>query len=193
MLIHSEGKFQDFLQLHEVGSQQCSEILAAIPYAMEGVSSQEIYETATLSDINITTFCRLDWSIPFDTRLIQKYSSQSVRFLFIAEYLHAKVIWWKGWGAYVGSCNLTDRACFENYEAGYFIEQDAIERSCFDKDLTIFFDGLRDVAIEPTDEIFDLLRKQTDRLANFRSLRRYLSHDFSIELRSIINGSDFSM
>lgn len=190
MLVHSKGEFQDFLQLNEIGSQNCTCIMAAIPYAMQGVASEDFYETATRADIETTTFCRLDWSIPFDTRILQKYSSQSIRFFFIEEYLHAKVIWWKGWGAYVGSCNLTDRACFENYEAGYFIDQGAMQQSRFDQELTTFFDCLRHAAIEPSAEILALLLQQNDRLSDFRAMRHTLSQEFSRALHTVLDSKN---
>lgn len=39
----------------------------------------------------------------------------------IPDYFHAKVIWWHGYGAYVGSANLSSRAWDENREAGAFL------------------------------------------------------------------------
>lgn len=40
--------------------------------------------------------------------------------------LHAKVIWWRGYGVYVGSANLTSAAWYNNIEAGVFFSESEI-------------------------------------------------------------------
>ena len=39
---------------------------------------------------------------------------------------HAKVIWWRGVGVYIGSANLTDAAWYRNVEAGCFFPEEEI-------------------------------------------------------------------
>ncbi|WP_422647986.1 phospholipase D-like domain-containing protein [Cupriavidus sp. H18C1] len=179
MLIHSSGKIEDFLRLNETGCLRCTNILASIPYAMKGVASDDFYKTITATRIPCTTYCRLDWSVPFDTRIIRDFSSEGCKFFFIEEYLHAKVIWWKGWGAYIGSCNLTDRACFENFEAGWFFEDSEINARGIQNELQAFFDELERDSIPESSEIVSLLDRQNERLGEYRAMRQALSHGFS--------------
>jgi hypothetical protein len=55
------------------------------------------------------------------------------------------VIWWKGYGAYIGSANHTDRGWLTNIEAGVFLEEDELLANGMDSQLESFFDYLRDL------------------------------------------------
>lgn len=187
--IHSKGKFLDFLQLHAFAANNCTSISASIPYATLGIASEEFYEEIKKSQKPASTFFRIDWSIPFDTRLIKKYSSDSVIFRGIHENLHAKVIWWKGCGIYIGSCNLTDRACFENFEMGVFISEGEREMDLLTSDLEIFFTELEKNSISTSENLIDILDLQNEILRPFREFRRNLMDEFKEKIEQLYSSN----
>ncbi|MGP0718940.1 phospholipase D-like domain-containing protein, partial [Escherichia coli] len=60
----------------------------------------------------------------------------------VPDCLHSKVIWWKGYGAYIGSANLTDRAWNMNIEPGVFYTESDLYNSDLISRLEDFFDNL---------------------------------------------------
>lgn len=77
---------------------------------------------------------------------------------------HPKVIWWRGFGAYVGSANLTHKAWFNNVEAGIFFEEAELISSGVGAGLDELFDHLGEHSIPVTNEVLEKL----DRLAQDR-------------------------
>lgn len=69
---------------------------------------------------------------------------------------HAKVIWWRGFGVYVGSANLTYSAWNSNVEAGCFFDESEID-SQFEGDLQRLFVELDSNATMLTEELRDLM------------------------------------
>jgi phosphatidylserine/phosphatidylglycerophosphate/cardiolipin synthase-like enzyme len=187
--IYSKGKFFDFLQLHAFAASNCTSISASIPYASQGIASEEFYEEIRKSQKPACTFFRIDWSIPFDTRLIKNYSSDSIAFRGIHENLHAKVIWWKGYGVYIGSCNLTDRACFENFEMGVFISENDNAMEMLTSDLIIFFNELEKNSIAAGEKLIEILDLQNEILAPFREFRKSLMDKFQEKIEQLSSSS----
>jgi hypothetical protein len=67
-------------------------------------------------------------------------------------HFHAKVIWWRGYGAYVGSANLTHKAWFNNIEAGVFLDEAELASSGVGDELDAMFDHLERVSVAVNDE-----------------------------------------
>jgi hypothetical protein len=96
----------------------------------------------------------------------------------LLRHFHSKVIWWRGFGAYIGSANLTQKAWFNNFEAGLFLDEgELITSGCYEE-LDQFFRGVDERSSPLTSEIFkhlelrskllDGIRKETtDRVALF--------------------------
>ncbi len=90
----------------------------------------------------------------------QNFSPMLKTIYFVTyEYcLHCKIIWWKGYGAYIGSANLTGRAWYSNIEAGVFYDENDLYNTGLIEQLEEFFDNLSDLdslppCIELTKEI----------------------------------------
>jgi hypothetical protein len=75
----------------------------------------------------------------------------------VPDIYHPKVIWWKGYGAYIGSANLTERGWFGNIEAGIFLSHHELVENDFEDELTNFFDELDTRSSPLTQEIYDEL------------------------------------
>lgn len=74
-------------------------------------------------------------------------------------HFHAKVIWWRGYGAYVGSANLTHKAWFNNVEAGLFLDEEELASSGVGEELDAMFDHLANVSVSVTDEMIAKLEQ----------------------------------
>ena len=74
---------------------------------------------------------------------------------------HAKVIWWHGFGVYIGSANLTNKAWEHNIEAGCFYDDNEITDK-MKRDLCTLFESLDKKAKQLTEEIYDKMREREE-------------------------------
>ena len=95
------------------------EVLAAVAYATH---ASLLFDWCWKHRIPLKFYGRLDDTIPVTVRILETFlSKRSANFVCrLVQHHHAKVIWWRGVGAYIGSANLTDSAWYKNIEAGCF-------------------------------------------------------------------------
>jgi PLD-like domain len=92
---------------------------------------------------------------------------------------HTKVIWWRGFGAYIGSANLTHKAWFHNVEAGILFEEAELLTSGAGPELDQMFDHLARHSIPVTTEVVEKLEKLAlDRRASVDQQRAKLRSNF---------------
>lgn len=118
-------------------------VLAAIAY---GSDQQTLLKNCLDNKWNLDIWMRYDHTVPVSPALLSallKNMKNNVFCFLVPDVLHAKVIWWRGYGAYIGSANLTDRAWYSNIEAGLFMTEDELNRSNMLNQLEQFFDNLR--------------------------------------------------
>src|SRR5690606_14062206 len=77
----------------------------------------------------------------------------------LVQHHHAKVIWWRGIGIYIGSANLTDSAWHKNVEAGCFFDETEISDSMA-SDVLELFRVLHEKSTPLTDELAEQMRKR---------------------------------
>lgn len=134
-------------------------ILQNIPRTVKKIHAAIAY---TKSDLLINTCInnkiQLDWWGLFDSKESTSYeivkkaiSSELVRFYPFAEYFHPKVIYFEGYGLYIGSANMTHSALYNNVEAGIFIEFKEMTEIHL-KEVIEFFQFLRESCIPATEE-----------------------------------------
>ena len=101
-------------------AQDSDEVLAAVAYATD---VQLLFEWCWTRRIPLKYYGRLDdgvaVSIPILNTFLKRKSANFV--CRLVQHHHAKVIWWRGVGAYIGSANLTGNGWYKNVEAGCFI------------------------------------------------------------------------
>ncbi|HCD4852076.1 TPA: phosphatidylserine/phosphatidylglycerophosphate/cardiolipin synthase family protein, partial [Klebsiella pneumoniae] len=107
---------------------------------------------------------RYDHTVPVAPSFLSKLLINTKNNIFcklVPDCLHSKVIWWKGYGAYIGSANLTDRAWNMNIEAGVFYTESDLYNSDLISQLEDFFDNLAflDCCIDLSQEIIDEQKK----------------------------------
>lgn len=121
----------------------CSHIDAAVAYA-DGKDHQ-LVQRCKEYDQSIRFFGLLDQSgavAPSLLRELLAWGPSRAEARLVKGHFHAKVIWWRGFGAYIGSANLTHKAWFNNVEAGVFFEEDELVGSDLGADLDALFEYL---------------------------------------------------
>ena len=170
------GKPGKLLQpLHVAALDDCSEVKAAIAYADHGVNDILVFDDCFRHGKKLTFYGRADGSCPIDLRILDwflKRKSPNAVCRLVPHWLHAKVIWWVGQGAYIGSANLTDRAWFKNYEAGVYLTHAELEHAGLILELENFFEGLASKSYELTQEEYERqVRQSREREALVKKLR----------------------
>jgi hypothetical protein len=77
-------------------------------------------------------------AVPVLQRFLYK-RSPNFSFYFVPDIFHPKAIWWHGYGAYIGSANLTKSAWSGNIEAGVFFTEEELSEHNLRDTLTEFF------------------------------------------------------
>jgi len=114
---------------------------------------------------------RYDHTVPVAPSFLKELLNNAKNNIFcklVPDCLHSKVIWWKGYGAYIGSANLTERAWNSNIEAGIFFDESDLNSSGMAEQLNDFFENLMSLnkCVELSQEIiseqerFEQIRKE---------------------------------
>jgi hypothetical protein len=139
------------------------EVLAAVAYAAD---SSLLFDWCWENNIPLKFYGRLDdgvaVSVPVLTAFLGKRSPNFV--CRLVQHHHAKVIWWRGVGAYIGSANLTDRAWYKNVEAGCFFSEEEINDEMAG-DLLELFRTLEENATPLTEEVLEEMKRRSRLLA----------------------------
>lgn len=168
---------------HVNAIDECTEVRAAIPYAQHGVNDILLFDDCVRRDKKLTFYGRVDGSCPIDLKVLAwfvKWQLRSINVVcrLVPHWLHAKVIWWVGQGAYIGSANLTDRAWFKNFEAGVYITEEELEQFGMTLELESFFNGLEDNSFPLDKEEYDRQVAHEKRREDLMRQLRRLDQDY---------------
>lgn len=141
-------------KLNRDALKKCTGIDAAIAYIS---NDQTLIKGAIDKNIPLNIYGRYDYSEPVKISIMRKFISARYPRLsmrLVADIYHPKVIWWRNFGAYIGSANLTERGWFQNIEAGVFLtEEELYNDEGISADLEAFFDTVIDRSHALTEEI----------------------------------------
>src|SRR5690606_26508829 len=109
---------------------QVDYVLAAIAYG-ENLpdETQDLVGHALKNKLRLDLWMRYDHTVPVSVSLLKrllKNLPNNIFTKFVKDRFHSKVIWWKGYGAYIGSANHTDNGWVKNIEVGVFLEEDEL-------------------------------------------------------------------
>jgi hypothetical protein len=153
----------------------CSEVIAAIAYANS--DNLHLFEACKTHGKNLTFYGRYDKTVPIQPAVVKWFldkASPSFVCRMVPDILHAKVIWWRDVGAYIGSANLTDRAWNSNIEAGTYLSQDELESLDLITELQRFFDVVELNSQPISDELYRHLLSLVDmRKAIYRAEQEF--------------------
>lgn len=130
-------------------------VLAAIAYGSNFNNQKNDFIAHCLANrYRLDIWMRYDHTVPVAVPLLKRllrHHKDNIFCNLIPDCLHSKVIWWQGYGAYIGSANLSERAWMSNLEAGLFLSHMELQRDGLHIELENFFEGLRNL-----DESFPL-------------------------------------
>ena len=98
------------------------EVIAAVAYAAD---SSLLFDWCLQNAIPLKFYGRLDDGVAVSPTILTAFlQRKSQNFVCrLVQHHHAKVIWWRGVGIYIGSANLTGSASYKNVEAGCFFSE----------------------------------------------------------------------
>ena len=141
-------------------------VLASVAYGSDTALLKNCLENRVRLDI----WMRYDHTVPVSPSMLReflKYTSKNIFCYQIPDRLHSKVVWWKGYGAYIGSANLTDRAWNSNIEAGLFFPEGEMHQLGLVDQLDEYFEQLAHL-----EESFPLTLEVVEELDKIAAARR---------------------
>ena len=108
------GARQYLENIHQQCIQGCESIKVAVAYADN--SKRSFFESCEKSGLMLEYYGRIDHTVPVSPDIMKWFldrKNPNLQCKLIHKFFHAKVIWWVGAGAYVGSANITDRSGFK--------------------------------------------------------------------------------
>lgn len=162
--------FQDIIYQLEANKNEINEVLVAVAYA---TSRSDIFDFCFENKIKLRFWGRYDSSVPVSSSLLEtfiKRSSDLYRCYLIKGLYHPKVYWFRGFGVYIGSANIGDKAWVNNVEAGLFISEDEINDLGLNQELEDFFNYLQkpNVSTMLNAQILKEIKKQEDTAVHYR-------------------------
>lgn len=145
-------------------------------------------------EVPLTIWARYDYAQPVTVPVLERFlhkKSPNFAFYFVPDIFHPKVIWWHGYGAYIGSANLTKSAWAGNIEAGLFFTEGELIDHGLSGELSDFFSAIRRYAHPLTKELKEEVDRFTfkDPLQSEITLaeRRFDEHRILPKLGSLIS------
>ena len=117
-------------------------VLAAIAY---GDDTDTLLKNCIDKKYRLDIWMRYDHTVPVQPRLLSQLLRNIKNNVFchlIPDVLHSKIIWWQGYGAYIGSANLTNRAWWTNIETGVFFSEEELISNELIPQIESFFDEI---------------------------------------------------
>ena len=96
----------------------------------------------------------------------------------VSRHFHPKVIWWHGYGVYIGSANLTDPAWNANCEAGVVILEPELDGAELRQPLVDFFADVHSQSVELTQPLYKDAELLLEAHREMEALRRKLKAEF---------------
>lgn len=146
-------------ELIENAQGKTERVDAAVAYATD---DRLLFDWCWEGKIPLRFWGRFDAGVPVGIPVLEKFLKRgSARYVCrLVRCFHPKVIWWRGFGAYIGSANLSGAAWYNNVEAGVFLTDDELTASGQAEELEALFSTLDRESSPLTDELLDLLRRR---------------------------------
>lgn len=165
------------------GNVQVDWVRAAIAYGNDGTT---LVDNCLQHGRKLDIWMRYDHTVPVDPRLLNKLLKNTENNIFcslIPDVLHAKVIWWKSYGVYIGSANLTDRAWVSNIEFGVFVPEQDLEGNGGITEIEGFFESL--ISCPAAQQLTKEIIEEQEEILRLREKDRQRIERESEKLRSI--------
>ncbi len=143
-------------------AEKTDNVLAAVAYATD---SELLFNWCLKHNIPLKYYGRLSDDVAVRTPILRNFLEKSSGTFTckLVEHHHAKIIWWRGVGVYIGSANLTNSAWIKNVEAGCFFEEDELDEKMV-QDLLFLFETLENNSTPLTKELLDLMESRATQI-----------------------------
>lgn len=144
---------------------------AAVAYATQ---NDLLFDWCWENKVPLRFWGRFDEQVPVSIHVLERFlARRSGRYVCkLVRQFHPKVIWWRGFGAYIGSANLTQSAWWNNVEAGIFLTEAEMVDGGHDLELEQFFNEIESHAAPLTQELFDLMAERNKELGRRKAAQR---------------------
>jgi len=142
----------------------------------------ELFDFCLKNNIPLSFYCRYDNSVPVSPETLSWFIGKQAKRIICRlarDFFHAKVMWIVGFGVYIGSANLSDRAWFDNIEAGLFLSEEEIDSLRLRDDLEFFFEYLEENSDVLTQEIIVQLKEREKKFWRIRQMLAELKEEES--------------
>jgi len=166
---------------HKAAMEVTKHVQAAVAY-VSTVDNPVIADCAERG-IRWQVWSRHDESLPtalpvLDWARRRMKANGNLTWRLVGSYYHPKVIWWRGYGVYIGSANMTDAAWNSNCEAGMVILEAELDEAELRQPLEDFFIDVDAQSVALTDEVYDEAARMRDAHNEMEAIRRKLAAEF---------------
>ncbi len=171
------GKFlNDYLNRSR---SRCKVIRAAVAYAQP---ANALFDHCKQNaDVRLVFYGLLDETGAVPAHLLKSFLDRGpsrVECRLVRGHYHPKVIWWEGFGAYIGSANLTLAAWTKNVECGVFYSEDELVSLGIADELDALFDYTRTNSVPLTNELLAKLSMLAESTRELASAQKQLQQRF---------------
>ncbi|WP_287361630.1 phospholipase D family protein [Mesorhizobium sp.] len=159
------------------GSNLTERVDAAVAY----VSDQDLlFEWCWKRDIPLRFWGRFDEGVPISPHILKRFlDRKSPNYVCrLVRQFHPKVIWWRGFGVYIGSANLSQSAWWKNVEVGVFLTDDELVGDNKALELELFFQAVHAHSSPLTDELYALIEQRSAALGKQAAIDREAAKKF---------------
>ena len=179
------GVWLENLMSSSVG--KASRVTAAVAYATQNCP---FFEHCKNNGLPLTFYGLLDEDEAVSIELLQQMLNAGPLVVdprLIKGYFHSKIIWWHGYGAYIGSANLTGHAWFSNVECGAFFDEDEIVGHQLQNDLESQFGYLRQCSYPVDSELLKALKNLRPHKSTVHDAKKKFASKFDEATKNIPN------
>lgn len=163
--------------LNKVAMSECDAVDAAVAYVTD---ERSLIDSCIKNRVKLTLWARYDYSMPVSEVVLDRFlrnRSPDYKIKIVPDIFHPKVIWWHGFGAYIGSANLTQLAWSGGIEAGLFLTEDELTQQGLDEKLTEFFQQVDSRAYPVNEEFLKHVKEiEASNAALYREQKKARTH-----------------
>jgi hypothetical protein len=156
-LIASELNGAYLQNLLEQAPAEIEWVKAAVAYAH---GSPKLIDFCVDRKLRLEFWGRLDETVPVSVAILERFLKLGPNYTckLVWRHYHPKIIWFGGYGVYIGSANLTEAAWFKNIECGIFMTEEELIGSGFGQELDDIFEKIDARSVPLTEELLGRLR-----------------------------------
>ena len=188
------GRLRTRLQAaHSAAMQVTKHVQVAAAYA-SGIDHPVLVDcTRPGSDIRCEVWSRHDHTLATAVPVLEwafkrQRANGNLTWRLLGSFYHPKVIWWHGYGVYIGSANLTDAAWNSNCEAGVLLLEADLDAAGLRQPLIDFFADVNAQSKAITKQLIEDANALLQHEIEMEALRQRMKQHF----RNSVSGAQFT-